>query len=496
MRHDQLSGPAGNVTWRLRLCLGIIRVASLAISSQRRPGWRQQWTAEVVYRWQRRDELTHQHKRSNRGLVLWSAGAFIHAWYLFRTDYTMDIWQDVKYGIRALRRSKGLIAIAVLSLGIGIGANTSIFSAVDVFMLRPLPYPESDELYTLWVSNPERGWNQVSFSVPDFVDVRERSTTMAIAAREGQSFNLSSGDSRPERLSGVMVTPDFFHVLGVQPSIGRSFTVQEEQPGQGKVAIISDGLWRRRFAGDPEILSRQLTLDGESFSVVGVMPAGFFFEDLRTDVWTPFVITGEESRSSHYVDVIGRLREDFSERRATEEIQLLMQQLEQEYPESNAGMSGWLLSLHEDVFDEGFKMGSLISTVAVAFVLLIACANVANLLLTHAAGRETEVALRGALGAGRIRIARQFLTEALLVSLMGGALGLVLSVFGIRALKTLMPPWFPMVDQVGIDVRVLIFTAAVTVLTGIVFGLAPALHGSKLDWRRHSTAAKPTWLIH
>jgi len=443
--------------------------------------WRQQWNADVIYRWQRREELTRQRRHWNRGLVLWSAGAFLHAWYLLRTDYTMDIWQDVKYGIRALRRSKGLIAIAVLSLGIGIGANTSIFSAVDVFMLRPLPYPESDELYTLWITNPERGWGQVSFSVPDFVDVRERSRTMAVAAREGQSFNLSSGDGRPERLSGVMVTSDFFHILGVQPAMGRSFTAEEEQPGHGKAAIISDGLWRRRFAGDPDILGHQLNLDGESHSVVGVMPSGFFFEDMSTDVWTPFVITGEENRSSHYIDVIGRLRDGATERRATEELQVLMGQLEQEYPESNAGMGGWLLSLHEDVFDEGFKMGSLISTVAVAFVLLIACANVANLLLAHAAGRETEVALRGALGAGRIRIARQFLTEALLVSIMGGALGLVLSVFGIRALKTLMPPWFPMVDQIGIDARVLIFTAGVTVLTGIIFGLAPALQGSKTN---------------
>ena len=304
---------------------------------------------------------------------------------------------------------------------------------------------------------------------------------MAVAAREGQSFNLSSGDGRPERLIGVMVTASFFRILGVQPSMGRSFTAEEEQPGQNKAAIISDGLWQRRFGGDPEIIGRQLTLDGESHTVVGVMPAGFFFEDLRTDVWTPFVITGEENRSSHYIDVIGRLRDGSSERRATEELQLLMQQLEQEYPESNAGMGGWLLSLHEDVFDEGFKMGSLISTVAVAFVLLIACANVANLLLTHAAGRESEVALRGALGAGRIRIARQFLTEALLVSVMGGALGLALSVFGIRALKTLMPPWFPMVDQIGIDARVLTFTAAVTVLTGIIFGLAPALQGSNAN---------------
>ncbi|UCD24193.1 MAG: ABC transporter permease [Gemmatimonadota bacterium] len=393
----------------------------------------------------------------------------------------MDIWQDVKYGARALRRSKGLIAIAVLSLGIGIGANTSIFSAVDVFMLRPLPYPESDKLYTLWVTNPERGWDQVSFSVPDFVDVRERSQTMAVAAIEGQSFNLSAGDGRPERLRGLMVTSDFFDVLRVQPTMGRGFTAQEEEPGYGKVAIISDGLWRRRFAADPEILSRQLNLDGESYSVVGVMPEGFYFADLRMDIWTPFVITGEEGRSAHYVDVIGRLRDGSSETRATEELKLLMRQLEQEYPESNAGMSGWLLSLHEDVFDEGFKMGSLISTVAVAFVLLIACANVANLLLTHAAGRETEVALRGALGAGRIRIARQFLTEALLVSIMGGVLGLGLSVFGIRALKTLMPPWFPMVDQVGIDARVLAFTAAVTILTGILFGLAPALQGSRAN---------------
>jgi putative ABC transport system permease protein len=197
-----------------------------------------------------------------------------------------EIWQDIKYAIRSLRRGGALIAIAVLSLAIGIAANTTIFSAVDVFMLRPLPYPDSEELYSVYTTNRERGWTRASFSVPDYVDLRERSRTLDVSATRWSSFNLSDGD-RPERLSGVRVSSNFFRMLGVQPARGRAFTPEEEIEGRHQVAIISDGLWQRRFGGDPDVLGRVVLLDGEPHTIVGIMPPKFWFVRPGTEIWLP-----------------------------------------------------------------------------------------------------------------------------------------------------------------------------------------------------------------
>ncbi len=370
--------------------------------------------------------------------------------------------------------------IAVLSLGIGIGANTTVFSAVDVFMIRPLPYPESDRLYTVWTNNRERGWTQVSYSVPDFVDLREQSRTMSVAATSGASFNLSEGD-RPERLTGARVTANFFQVLGVQPAEGRGFLPDEEIEGQHRVAVITDGLWQRRFGGDPAILGSTVLLNGAPHTVVGVMPPRFWYMSPGNDILVPFPISGTESRNSHYVSVLARLNAGFSEEQARDEAVRIATQLAREYPETNAGNSAALITLHDDIFDEGFESGTLISSIAVLFVLLIACANVANLLLTHAAGRDREVAVRTALGANRARIVRQFLTEALILSAAGAALGVGLSVFGIRGLISVMPPWFPRVDEIGLNGRVLWFTLFAAVVSAILVGLAPAIQGARAN---------------
>jgi putative ABC transport system permease protein len=375
----------------------------------------------------------------------------------------MDIiWQDTKFALRTLRRGKGLITIAVLSLAIGIGANTSVFSAVDVFMLRPLPYPESHELHMVWVTNQDRGWTQVSFAVPDYLDMREQAQTMQLAAFRGGIYNLS-GDIDAERLVGRYVTPGFFGVLGVQPAIGRAFTPDEGTPGNDRVAIISDGVWRRRYGGDPDVVGSSIIL----------------FRSPGHDVWTPLAFTGEETRDSHNLQVLVRRNDDVAEEQAVGEAQRLMGQISVAYPETSAGHGAMMETLHKDVFDEGYRAGTLIASVGVAFLLLIACANVANLLLTHAAGRDREVALRGALGAARSRIIRQFLTEATIVALLGGLLGVGLSVFGIRGLISIMPPDFPRVHEIGLDSRVLLYTVAITMFTGLIFGLAPALQSSK-----------------
>jgi len=458
---------------RIRAGLHVIRAACVLAPAGRRKELRAQWEAELLHRWKKNTGSP------GKEIVLWSLGAFQHGWYLFRTEYTMDlIWQDIRYGIRALNRSRGLIAIAILSLAIGIGANTSIFSAVDVFMLRPLPYPESDRLQRLWIANQDRGWTETSFTAPDFEDLRDQSQTMELAATRGGTFSLS-GEFEAERLSGFYTTPDFFQVLGVQPVVGRGFTPEEGSPGNDRVAVISWELWQSRFGGSPDLVGSDILLDGEPHTVVGVMPEHFWFYVPGRDVWKPLVFTGEETRESYFLSVLGRLREGATQEQALGESQQIMSRIAQAYPESSAGHSVTMMTLHEDVFDEGFQSGTLIATVGVFLVLLIACANVANLLLTHAAGRDREVALRGALGAARSRIVRQFLTEATIVALAGGILGLVLAVFGIRGLISIMPPEFPRVYEIGLSPRVLVYTAAVTMLTGILFGLAPALHSSK-----------------
>ena len=463
----------------IRVSLKLIRLASLLVPLGRRATWRAQWTAELWHRWQRRDALSLGKSAPEYGIIRWSCGAFPHACYLLRTEYTMDIiWQDTKYALRTLRRGKGLIAIAVVSLAIGIGANTAVFSAVDVFMLRPLPYPESDELHTVWITNQDRGWGQVSFSVPDFLDLRDQSQTMRLAAIRGGIFNLS-GNFDAEQLEGQYVTPDFFGVLGVQPTIGRAFTPEEARPGNDKVAIISDGVWRRRFGADPDVVGSSIIVDGAPHTLVGVMPPHFWYRDPGRDIWAPLAFTGEENRGSHFLQVLVRRNEDVTPEQALGEAQRLMGQIAMAYPESSAGHSAMMQTLHRDVFDVGFVAGTLIGTVGVALVLLIACANVANLLLTHAAGRDREVALRGALGAGRSRIVRQFLTESSIVAFLGGVFGVGLSVVGIRALTSIMPPEFPRVHEIALDSRVLLYTVVVTMLTGIIFGLAPALQSSK-----------------
>jgi putative ABC transport system permease protein len=391
-----------------------------------------------------------------------------------------SIWQDVRFAFRSLRTGPGLIAVAVLSLALGIGANTTAFSVVDVFMLRPLPYPDAHELVSVYSTNQERGWTSLELSAPDFRDLRDRGRTLDLAAQDGATYNFSEGDE-PERIQGKRVSWNFFRVLEVQPALGRAFLPEEETVGQGNVVILSDGLWHRRFGADPSVMGRSVTLDSEAHTVVGVMPPGFWFEEPGNDLWTPLSFSGEQARNSHYLETVGRLLSGSTLEQARAEVAQIAEALADAFPETSAGNGARVLTLHEEFFDEGFKAGSLIATVAVAFVLLIACANVANLIMTRAAGREREVALRRALGAGRLRIVRQFMTEAVIVAIMGGGLGVLFAVAGIRGMISIMPAEFPRVDEIGLDGRVLLFTAILSLATGIIFGLAPALQTSRAN---------------
>jgi putative ABC transport system permease protein len=467
----------------LRFTLFLVRLASRLAPGGQRKDMAAQWEADLFHRWRRFEgspslqAVPPGRPRKDRvqELLLWSLGAFRHAWYLLRTEYTMDsIWQDVRYGFRSLIRSRGIIGIAILSLAIGIGANSAIFSVVDVFMIRPLPYPDSDRLYMVWINNPDRGFGRAAFPAPDFMDLKAQSGTMDVAATLTGVFNLS-GEFEAERLRGVYATPGFFDILQVQPAMGRGFTPDEGIPGNEQVAVISHELWLRRFEGDAGILGRTIVLDGLPHTVVGVMPPRFWFRFPHQDVFAPLALSGEESRDRFYLGVLGRVREGFTPDQALLEADAIMGRIAAEHPETSARHGAVLQTLHENVFNAGFRSGSLISTVAVAFLLLIACANVANLLLTHAAGRDREVALRGALGASRGRIARQLLTEASIVAGVGGLLGLGVAVLCIRGLVGIMPSDFPRVHEIGLNPRVLAYTATVTLLTGVLFGLAPAL---------------------
>jgi putative ABC transport system permease protein len=303
---------------------------------------------------------------------------------------------------------------------------------------------------------------------------------MDVATTYGRDFNLSGGD-RPERINGERASWNYFQVLGVQPILGRTFRAEEERDGEHRVALLSNGLWRRRFGADPSVIGQSLLLDGESYAIVGVLPPRFQFYESRTEIWTPIPITGEEARGSHFLQPVARLRPGATREQANAEVAAIADRLALEYPESNDGWGAGARDLRRQIFSEEFRMGSLIASVAVAFVLLIACANVANLMLTRVAGRAREIAVRGALGAGRGRIVRQLLTEAMIVSSMGGVLGVVLSIAGIRGFVAVMPSWFPRVDEIGLDGRVLLFALIVTAITGILFGIGPSLQNSRCD---------------
>ena len=389
-----------------------------------------------------------------------------------------SILGDIRYSLRTIRKSPGVVAVAVISLGLGIGANVTIFSAVDVFMFRPLPYPEADRLLHVYSTVPARGWTYNSVSIPDFLDFREQSHTMDIAANYGRAFNVSGGD-RPERINGERVSWNYFQVLRIQPILGRTFRPEEEREGPHRVAILSNGLWRRRYGADPGVVGQTVQLDGEAYTIVGVLPPKFRLYERQTEIWTPIPLTGDENRGSHFLSPVARLRPEATLGQANAEVSAIADRLAQEYPETNDGWGAGARELRRLIFSEEYRMGSMIASVAVAFVLLIACANVANLMLTRVAGRGREIAVRGALGAGRGRILQQLLTEAMIVSLLGGVFGVALSLAGIRGFVSLMPSWFPRVDEIGLDARVLLFAVIITLLTGVVFGIGPALQSSR-----------------
>jgi predicted permease len=392
-----------------------------------------------------------------------------------------SFWQDMRYGLRMLRKNPGFTAIAVLTLGLGIGANTALFSVVNGVLLNPLPYPNPDQLVAVYTKNMD--FEQSSITYPNFLDWQKDSHSFsALGAIRSEEYNLT-GVGEPERLHGHMISADLFAALGVPFALGRNFRSEEDQAGGTPVAILGDGLWKRKFGWSPEVLGKSITLNGKTYTVIGVAPAritGFS----PTDVYVPIGQWTDSTFRNRGIGMgttaIGRLKAAVTAEQARAEMEKIAENLAATYPESDKGLGVTIVALKTDVV--GNVRGILLVLLgAVSFVLLIACANVANLLLARSTGRAREFAIRSALGASPGRVIRQLLTESLMLGMAGGGIGLLLAKWGTRGILGALPDSLPRTEEIGIDGHVLVYTLGVSILTGIVFGLVPALKAMRRD---------------
>jgi predicted permease len=469
-------------TTHFRFWLWLIRVIGVIVPRRLRAGWRQEWEAELRHReallaeW---DRLDWRHKLD---LLRRSTSAFWDALWLQPKRLEDEMIQDLRYGVRMLLKNPGFTAVAVFTLALGIGANTAIFSVINGVLLKPLPYEQPGQLVNLWEGAP---WGLSTVSPGAFIDWRDGNTSLeALSAVRGASMNLS-GEGDPERLNGLTVSASYLRILHIQPILGRGFSPDEDRPGgDNKLVVIAHGLWQRRFGADPGIIGRQIRLNSEPHTVIGVLPPGAVLagQDRVEDrqFLIPFVFGAgvqDTTRSNHLFNVIARLKQAVTGAEAQAELTALKQRLQPLYPKDKEDWTVRVAPLHEHITGR-VKPTLLMLMGAVGFVLLIACANVANLLLAKAAGRQKEMAIRTAMGASRLRVIRQMLTECSLLGLLGGSLGIGLAYWGVQFLSDWSGGDLPRADEIAIDGRVLAFSLLVSVGAGLLFGLVPALQVS------------------
>jgi predicted permease len=405
-----------------------------------------------------------------------------------------DVWtftaletfeRDVSFGLRQLRRNPGFATVAILTLALGIGATAGIFSVVDAVLLRSLPYRNANRLVSLYENRGRTGFPRKEFTPANYVDCKAQTRIFEdVAAIDADRFyNLTGSGATPERLSAEGVTHNLFSMLGIRALLGRVFSAREDTPGSGHVVLLSHRLWLGRFGGDQNVVGRDVLLNGEKYAVVGVMPQGFSFPNKDADLWVPIAFTSQDlaDRGSHFLMVIGALRRGVTVKQANAELLVLSQRLRREHMDIMQFVDGFVADPLQTIYTRDVRGGLIVLLAAVAFILLIACANIANLLLSRAVGRKREIALRGALGAARAHILRQLLTESAVIAITGGVLGILLAEANFRFLGNLIPADLSRTVSIHLDLPVLAFAILISLVSTFVFGLAPALQTSKID---------------